>query len=134
MSLIFVPPNQKPTSNVPDIHETIEKMLEENAQLLHTINEYQMRGKMTECVEYQKVLHRNIVYLAKLADSNINTSLPLQTPECQLVGSSGPIDLMSNIDPQGQGNILDSHYSNVQGCPQQQGYTQQQQFNVQQQP
>ena len=51
--------------------ETIKKMLLENEELIKTIHENQKRGKVAECFPLQKVLHRNLVYLATLADANV---------------------------------------------------------------
>ena len=47
-------------------------MLDENASLIKTISEYQNVGKHTETVQYQWSLHRNLMYLASVADSNQN--------------------------------------------------------------
>ena len=54
-------------------------MLDENAALIKTISEYQKSGKHTETVQYQWNLHRNLMYLASIADSNQNlqTLLPV---------------------------------------------------------
>ena len=53
------PPNQR----------NIQRMLEENAALIKTISEYQNAGKHNETVQYQWNLHRNMLYLASVADS-----------------------------------------------------------------
>ena len=53
------PPNQR----------NIQRMLEENAALIKTISEYQNAGKHNETVQYQWNLHRNMMYLASVADS-----------------------------------------------------------------
>ncbi len=53
------PPNQR----------NIQRMLEENAALIKTISEYQNAGKHNETVQYQWSLHRNMMYLASVADS-----------------------------------------------------------------
>jgi len=45
---------------------TVRKMLEENAQLIDTIAEYQRMGRIEEATKYQELLHRNIIYLGKL--------------------------------------------------------------------
>ena len=47
-------------------------MLDENAALIKTISEYQNVGKHSETVQYQWSLHRNLMYLASIADSNQN--------------------------------------------------------------
>lgn len=50
----------------------IQKMLDENAHLIQTIQEYQAKGQIMECHQYQQILHRNLVYLASVADANQN--------------------------------------------------------------
>lgn len=57
----------------------IQKMLDENAHLIQTIQDYQNKGKGQECLQYQQALHRNLVYLASLADGtqNIQQMLPV---------------------------------------------------------
>lgn len=57
----------------------IQKILDENAGLIQTIQELQYVGKGPESMSYQVALHRNLVYLANLADpmQNIQTLLPV---------------------------------------------------------
>jgi len=50
----------------------IQKVLDENAHLIQTIQDYQNKGKGQDCLQYQQALHRNLVYLASLADGNQN--------------------------------------------------------------
>lgn len=50
----------------------IQKILDENVQLIQMIQELQNKGKGQECLQYQQTLHRNLVYLASLADGNQN--------------------------------------------------------------
>ncbi|XP_006028193.1 SS18-like protein 2 [Alligator sinensis] len=45
------------------------QLLEENDQLIRAIVEYQSKGRATECVQYQHILHRNLIYLATIADT-----------------------------------------------------------------
>ncbi|XP_077420007.1 SS18-like protein 2 [Vanacampus margaritifer] len=66
MSIVFVP--QKLRGNAKINHETIQRLLDENDQLIRCIVEYMQKGRAVECVKYQQFLHRNIVYLATLAD------------------------------------------------------------------
>uniref|UniRef100_A0A3P9NPP0 SS18 N-terminal domain-containing protein n=1 Tax=Poecilia reticulata TaxID=8081 RepID=A0A3P9NPP0_POERE len=47
-------------------------MLDENHHLIQCIMGYQSKGKTAECTQYQQILHRNLVYLATIADSNQN--------------------------------------------------------------
>lgn len=60
----------------------IQKMLDENGHLIQTIQEYQNKGKAQDCLQYQQILHRNLVYLASIADANQNIQalLPVSTP------------------------------------------------------
>lgn len=53
--------------------ETIQRLLEENDQLIRCIVEYQNKGRANECVQYQHVLHRNLIYLATIADANTSS-------------------------------------------------------------
>ncbi|KAL1437272.1 hypothetical protein MTO96_001345 [Rhipicephalus appendiculatus] len=64
----------------------IQKMLDENSQLIQAIVDYQNKGKASECLQYQQILHRNLVYLASVADAGpvVQASLP---PPC---GPGGP--------------------------------------------
>lgn len=57
----------------------IQKMLDENGHLIQTIQEYQSKGKAQEVMQYQQVLHRNLVYLASMADAsqNVHSLLPV---------------------------------------------------------
>lgn len=68
MSLTFAQRGQRPPPNP----TTIQKMLDENGHLIQTIQEYQSKGKAQESMQYQTILHRNLVYLASIADSNQN--------------------------------------------------------------
>ena len=56
------------------------QMLDENASLIRTITELQSVGKHAETLQYQCSLHRNLMYLASIADSNQNlqTMLPVR--------------------------------------------------------
>ncbi|KAJ1122572.1 hypothetical protein NDU88_001058 [Pleurodeles waltl] len=63
--------------------QTIQKMLDENHHLIQCIMEYQSKGKTAECTQYQQLLHRNLVYLATIADSNQNMQSLLPAPPTQ---------------------------------------------------
>ncbi|XP_064640495.1 protein SSXT-like isoform X2 [Lineus longissimus] len=78
MSMTFVPSHMR--GKTPPTQASIQKMLDENNQLIQTIVDYQNRGKATECVQYQQILHRNLVYLATIADSNQNVQLQALIP------------------------------------------------------
>lgn len=72
---------QPPRARAPPNPVQIQKILDDNAQLIQTIQDYQSKGKQQESVQYQQVLHRNLVYLATLADGhggqNIQQMLPV---------------------------------------------------------
>ncbi|XP_076875043.1 calcium-responsive transactivator-like isoform X2 [Brachyhypopomus gauderio] len=55
-------------------------MLDENHHLIQCIMDYQSKGKTAECTQYQQILHRNLVYLATIADSNQNMQSLLPAP------------------------------------------------------
>lgn len=50
----------------------IQKILDENCTIIQTIQDYQNKGQANECMNYHQTLHRNLVYLAQLADSSQN--------------------------------------------------------------
>lgn len=43
-------------------------MLHENALLIKIVAEYQNKGKVYECMKYQDILTRNLLYLSGLTD------------------------------------------------------------------
>ncbi|THD20049.1 SSXT domain-containing protein [Fasciola hepatica] len=47
---------------------TIQKMLDENVRLIHSLMAHQRCGAVKEAAELQQALHRNLVYLATIAD------------------------------------------------------------------
>nr|CAH0107304.1 unnamed protein product [Daphnia galeata] len=73
MSLTFAQRGRPPSSPA-----QIQKLLDENSQHIMTIQDYQARGKTHECLQVEQILHRNLVYLASVADpaQNIQTLLP----------------------------------------------------------
>ena len=68
MSVAFVPDWLRGKAEVNQ--ETIQRLLEENDQLIRCIVEYQNKGRANECVQYQHVLNRNLIYLDTIADAN----------------------------------------------------------------
>ncbi|XP_060051708.1 SS18-like protein 2 [Erinaceus europaeus] len=50
--------------------ETIQRLLEENDQLICCIVKYQNKGRAHECVQYQQVLPRKLIFLATTADAS----------------------------------------------------------------
>ena len=71
---------QMPPHGPPPNPQNIQRMLDENAAIIKTITEYQGMGKVTEAVQYQWTLHRNLMYLASIADSNQNLQNLLPPP------------------------------------------------------
>ncbi|CAG01220.1 unnamed protein product, partial [Tetraodon nigroviridis] len=68
MSIVFVPKKLRGTAKINQ--ETIQRLLDENDQLIRCITEYMQKGRAMECVQYQQILHRNIVYLGTIADAS----------------------------------------------------------------
>uniref|UniRef100_G1M4D8 SS18L1 subunit of BAF chromatin remodeling complex n=1 Tax=Ailuropoda melanoleuca TaxID=9646 RepID=G1M4D8_AILME len=85
-------------------------MLDENHHLIQCILDYQSKGKTAECTQYQQILHRNLVYLATIADSNQNMQSLLPAPPTQNM-SLGPGALSQSGSSQGlhaQGSLSDA--------------------------
>ncbi|KAI1717899.1 SS18-like protein 2 [Ditylenchus destructor] len=57
---------------------TVHNMLVENGQLIETIAEYQRMGRIEDATKYQELLHRNILYLAKLVEQSEGSELAKQ--------------------------------------------------------
>uniref|UniRef100_A0A3Q3XFA3 SS18 N-terminal domain-containing protein n=1 Tax=Mola mola TaxID=94237 RepID=A0A3Q3XFA3_MOLML len=76
MSIVFVPRKLRGTAKVNQ--ETIQRLLDENDQLIKCIAEYMQKGRAVECVQYQQILHRNIVYLATIADARFLSCCPVE--------------------------------------------------------
>uniref|UniRef100_A0A8C4RST5 SS18 N-terminal domain-containing protein n=1 Tax=Erpetoichthys calabaricus TaxID=27687 RepID=A0A8C4RST5_ERPCA len=57
-------------------------MLDDNNHLIQCIMDFQSKGK--NCRMYQQMLHRNLVYLATIADSNQNMQSLL--PAVSIIG------------------------------------------------
>uniref|UniRef100_A0A4W3JWC1 SS18L1 subunit of BAF chromatin remodeling complex n=1 Tax=Callorhinchus milii TaxID=7868 RepID=A0A4W3JWC1_CALMI len=81
----------------------IVTMLDENNHLIQCIMDYQSKGKTAECSQYQQMLHRNLVYLATIADSNQNMQSLLPAPPSQNL-SMGP----GGMNPSGSSQALHS--------------------------
>uniref|UniRef100_A0A7N4PYQ7 SS18 N-terminal domain-containing protein n=1 Tax=Sarcophilus harrisii TaxID=9305 RepID=A0A7N4PYQ7_SARHA len=63
-------PGDGPAWRRPGEPGLIASLLEENDQLIRCIVEYQNKGRAAECTQYQHVLHRNLIYLATIADAS----------------------------------------------------------------
>lgn len=60
---------QQPIQQQPMTTEMVQKMLDENQQLILAIVENQKLGKYKDCASYQQRLQENLVKLASIADS-----------------------------------------------------------------
>ncbi|XP_058860358.1 calcium-responsive transactivator-like isoform X4 [Acipenser ruthenus] len=100
----------RPRSKGEVTQQTIQKMLDENHHLIQCIMDYQSKGKTAECTQYQQILHRNLVYLATIADSNQNMQSLLPAPPTQNMnmGSAGISQSASNQSLHSQNNLNDS--------------------------
>ncbi|XP_055748910.1 calcium-responsive transactivator-like isoform X4 [Salvelinus fontinalis] len=107
MSVAFS--SARPRSKGEVTQQTIQKILDENHHLIQCIMDYQSKGKTAECTQYQQILHRNLVYLATIADSNQNMQSLLPAPPTPNMGSigaggigqsggSGPLHSQSNLN------------------------------------
>lgn len=70
--------------------ETINKMLDDNTNLVTAIADHQTKGRMQDTLEMQKQLHRNLVYLASLAYPN--------KPSAEIQNLLPVIDIFYNSD------------------------------------
>ncbi|KAJ8419097.1 hypothetical protein AAFF_G00005960 [Aldrovandia affinis] len=78
MSVAFAAHRQRGKGDITPA--AIQKLLDENNQLIQCIMDFQSKGKTAECSQYQQMLHRNLVYLATIADSNQNMQSLLPAP------------------------------------------------------
>ncbi|XP_051235888.1 SS18-like protein 2 [Dicentrarchus labrax] len=88
MSIVFVPKKLRGKAKINQ--ETIQRLLDENDQLVRCIAEYMQKGRAVECVQYQQILHRNIVYLATIADANPDNMPPSSTATANETPASTP--------------------------------------------
>ncbi|CAO2577365.1 Calcium-responsive transactivator [Lemmus lemmus] len=108
MSVAFA--SARPRGKGEVTQQTIQKMLDENHHLIQCILDYQSKGKTAECTQYQQILHRNLVYLATIADSNQNMQSLLPAPPTQNM-NLGPGALSQSGSSQGlhpQGSLSDA--------------------------
>ncbi|XP_072305067.1 calcium-responsive transactivator-like isoform X2 [Eucyclogobius newberryi] len=104
MSVAFS--SARPRTKVEVTPQIIQKMLDENHHLIQCIMDYQSKGKTAECTQYQQILHRNLVYLATIADSNQNLQSLLPAPPTHNMGmgqsgghTSGNDNMTSGLTP-----------------------------------
>ncbi|XP_030625330.1 calcium-responsive transactivator-like isoform X2 [Chanos chanos] len=96
--------------------QTIQKMLDENNHLIQCIMDYQSKGKTAECTQYQQILHRNLVYLATIADSNQNMQSLLPAPpnsSMNMGGGGGIAQSGGGQSLHSQSNLNDSMTSGL---------------------
>ncbi|TYH80647.1 hypothetical protein ES332_D03G146100v1 [Gossypium tomentosum] len=121
--------------------EQIQKYLDENKELIMAIMENQNQGKLAESASYQAQLQQNLMYLAKIADSqpqasasasaSASSQMPPQSaiPQEQHVQSAQAA--MAKQHPCFLAPKLPFHLNDQpqQQQPEQSVYLQQQQFN-----
>ncbi|XP_054713175.1 SS18-like protein 2 isoform X2 [Uloborus diversus] len=97
MSIVFLPAQKDGLSPVLG-REVIGKMLDENAQLMQVIKEYQNKGRAAEVHQYMQILHRNLILLASLADV-VPSSVPVLPSQVQFQQQSQvlPLNIMPNM-------------------------------------
>ncbi|XP_018522228.1 SS18-like protein 2 [Lates calcarifer] len=88
MSIVFVPRKLRGKAKINQ--ETIQRLLDENDQLIRCITEYMQKGRAVECVQYQQILHRNIVYLATIADASPDDMPPSSNSTSTETSASTP--------------------------------------------
>ncbi|XP_053705867.1 calcium-responsive transactivator-like isoform X5 [Synchiropus splendidus] len=113
----------RPRSRADVTPQAIQKMLDENHQLIHCIMEQQSKGKTADCAQYQQLLHRNLVYLATMADSNQNIQSLLPAPPSSNMGggfsaSNMNDSMLAGVPP---ASMIPSQLSNASMLHQQSG-------------
>ncbi|MED6283440.1 hypothetical protein CHARACLAT_008775 [Characodon lateralis] len=125
MSVAFS--SARPRSKGEVTQQTIQKMLDENHHLIQCIMDYQSKGKTAECTQYQQILHRNLVYLATIADSNQNMQSLLPAPPSSNIsmdsgrmsqsGGHAPSNLSDSMGPGlPPTSMMQSQMSNATSC------------------
>lgn len=90
MSIVFVPKKLRGKAKINQ--ETIQRLLDENDQLIRCIAEYMQKGRAVECVQYQQILHRNIVYLATIADASPDNTPPPNSTSTETSASAPAVN------------------------------------------
>ncbi|KAM8831083.1 calcium-responsive transactivator-like isoform 1-T1 [Synchiropus picturatus] len=113
----------RPRSRADVTPQAIQKMLDENHQLIQCIMEQQSKGKTADCAQYQQLLHRNLVYLATMADSNQNIQSLLPAPPSSTMGggfsaSNMNDSMLAGVPP---ASMIPSQLSNASMLHQQSG-------------
>lgn len=89
----IMPPNNRGASGMPPPPPPstahIQKILDDNCGLIQTIQDFQNLGKLNECMTYHQALHRNLVYLAQLAQMDSSQSIAQLLPPPQILQAPG---------------------------------------------
>ncbi|KFM58425.1 Protein SSXT, partial [Stegodyphus mimosarum] len=104
MSIFYIPPSKVKHTPSP---VQIQKMLDENTLIMRAITDYQNRGKARECHQYLQLLHRNLVFLASVADA-VPGSLPPPPPQLRI---SSKVDQSILSNPSSSQNQPGDFYS-----------------------
>ncbi|CAF0758468.1 unnamed protein product [Rotaria sordida] len=105
---------------------TIQKLLDDNSQLISLILDLQSKGKQIECLEYERTLYRNLIYLIQFDPSTSHhpNNLPppdafIQTQQQPLINGNMPPQTQSDQIYRTQTNTLNqtAHHSNTSSYP-----------------
>ncbi|CAF2460048.1 unnamed protein product [Rotaria sp. Silwood2] len=66
---------------LPQQKSTIQKLLDDNSLLISLILDLQSKGKQIECLEYQRILYRNLTYLIQFDPSTSHHPNHLPPPD-----------------------------------------------------
>jgi hypothetical protein len=96
-------------------------MFDENNQLIQAIADFQKRGKSQDCLHYQQMLHRNLMYLTSMTNSaaSVNQLLP---PPTQSVTSQqqSTVSSQAMLMQQAHSQLQQQHQHSHQHLQQQQ--------------
>uniref|UniRef100_A0A7N0U5N6 SS18 N-terminal domain-containing protein n=1 Tax=Kalanchoe fedtschenkoi TaxID=63787 RepID=A0A7N0U5N6_KALFE len=109
---INAPPS--PFSTAPVSTVQIQKLLDENKQLILVILENQNLGKLAECAQYQAMLQKNLMYLAAIADAQPQTAAQPAPQQSHFMQHPQPMHQMPPsglLDPSGYANASGSRNS-----------------------
>jgi hypothetical protein len=94
-------PQQQMASMPSQQKPTIQKLLDDNSQLISLILDLQSKGRQMECLDYQRTLHRNLTYLTQfdMTQSHHPNTLP---PPDAFIQSQQPMMMGNNMMQQNQ--------------------------------
>ncbi|OON13890.1 SSXT protein [Opisthorchis viverrini] len=80
---------------------SIQEMLDENVRLIHSLMAHQRCGAVKEASELQQILHRNLIYLATIADRTAVHANPngQQMPQQTVPPGPVPVPVPSSTAP-----------------------------------